>query len=129
MDDLRFTGLADERAENYVGTDEDEEMVDSEGEGEGEGHFGESDLAAEDEDDLGNDDEPQPPFNPIALGLKEIGGLAHFRVSSYKPGNGVEELISDDTDRYWQYVATLSWCVLTIYSNKLPDPTASSPTA
>lgn len=111
MDDLRFTGLADERVENYVGTDEDEEMVDSEGEGEGEGHFGESDLTAEDEEL--NDDEPHPPFNPIALGLKEIGGLAHFRVSSYKPGNGVEELISDDTDRYWQYVVpTISFSLV-----------------
>ncbi|KAF3766463.1 hypothetical protein M406DRAFT_32137, partial [Cryphonectria parasitica EP155] len=47
-------------------------------------------------------DEPVAPFNPISMGLKEIGGLAHFRVSSFKPGNGVEELVSDDTDRYWQ---------------------------
>lgn len=61
----------------------------------------------EDEDDHDLDALPLAPFNPIAMGLKEIGGLAHFRVSSYKPGNGVDELKNDDTDRYWQYVSLL----------------------
>lgn len=51
------------------------------------------------EDDAADDD---ALFNPIAMGLKEINGLAHFRVSSYKPGNGIEELMHDDIDRYWQ---------------------------
>jgi anaphase-promoting complex subunit 10 len=36
------------------------------------------------------------------MGLKEINNLAHFGVSSHKPGNGVEELLSDDLDKYWQ---------------------------
>lgn len=79
--------------------DEDEDMGDD------------VDLDYEDGEDLGEEDEhdmdsmPSAPFNPIAMGLKEIGGLAHFRVSSYKPGNGVDELKNDDTDRYWQYVS------------------------
>jgi anaphase-promoting complex subunit 10 len=42
------------------------------------------------------------PFDSMALGLKEINNLAHFGVSSHKPGNGVEELLSDDLDKYWQ---------------------------
>lgn len=41
-------------------------------------------------------------FNPAALGLKEINNLAHFGVSSHRPGNGVSELLSDDLDKYWQ---------------------------
>ncbi len=41
-------------------------------------------------------------FDPAALGLREINNLAHFGVSSHKPGNGVEELLSDDLDKYWQ---------------------------
>jgi Anaphase-promoting complex, subunit 10 (APC10) len=43
-------------------------------------------------------------FDPTAIGLKEINNLAHFGVSSHKPGNGVQELLSDDLDKYWQYV-------------------------
>lgn len=81
--------------------DEDEDMGDD------------VDLDYEDGEDIGDEDEhdmdamPSAPFNPIAMGLKEIGGLAHFRVSSYKPGNGVDELKNDDTDRYWQYVFSM----------------------
>jgi anaphase-promoting complex subunit 10 len=41
-------------------------------------------------------------FDPMAMGLKEINNLAHFGVSSHKPGNGVEELLSDDLDKFWQ---------------------------
>ncbi|CAP67528.1 uncharacterized protein PODANS_6_11820 [Podospora anserina S mat+] len=62
-----------------------------------------------DEDDFddgqeqdGSDQPQEPPFDPTALGLKEINNLAHFGVSSHKPGNGVTELLSDDTDKYWQ---------------------------
>ncbi|KAK4180702.1 galactose-binding domain-like protein [Triangularia setosa] len=50
----------------------------------------------------GSDQPQEPPFDPAALGLKEINNLAHFGVSSHKPGNGVAELLSDDTDKYWQ---------------------------
>ncbi|TVY82542.1 Anaphase-promoting complex subunit [Lachnellula suecica] len=42
------------------------------------------------------------PFNPAALGLKEIGNLASWTVSSCKPGCGVEALRDDDTHLFWQ---------------------------
>jgi len=48
------------------------------------------------------DQAPAAVFDPVALGLKEINNLAHFSVSSHKPGNGVKELLSDDLDKYWQ---------------------------
>lgn len=54
---------------------------------------------AEDDDGMGDD-----LFNPAELGLKEINNLAHFGVSSHRPGSGVAELLSDDLDKYWQYV-------------------------
>lgn len=89
--------LAAAHATGYPHEDEDEDMGDD------------VDLDYEDGDDIGDEDEhddmdmiPSAPFNPIAMGLKEIGGLAHFRVSSFKPGNGVDELKNDDTERYWQ---------------------------
>ncbi|KAK2610006.1 hypothetical protein N8I77_003467 [Diaporthe amygdali] len=41
-------------------------------------------------------------FDPIALGLKEINNLARCRVSTFKPGNGVKELLDDDLGQYWQ---------------------------
>lgn len=44
-------------------------------------------------------------FDPIALGLKEINNLARCRVSTFKPGNGVKELLDDDLGQYWQYVS------------------------
>ncbi|CAN8104593.1 unnamed protein product [Discula destructiva] len=86
--------------EAYEVVDDDEDMGD-----ESDGHIG---FGGSEDDDVGPMEEldehgvPKPAFNPIALGLKEINGLAHFRVSSYKPGNGVEELVNDDIDRYWQ---------------------------
>jgi hypothetical protein len=42
------------------------------------------------------------PFDPSALGLKEIGNLASWTVSSCKPGCGVEALRDDDTGLFWQ---------------------------
>ncbi|KAK4221776.1 anaphase-promoting complex, subunit 10-domain-containing protein [Podospora fimiseda] len=50
----------------------------------------------------GSDDLRESSFNPVALGLKEIINLAHVGVSSHKPGNGVAELLSDDTNQFWQ---------------------------
>ncbi|PWW74052.1 anaphase-promoting complex, subunit 10 [Tuber magnatum] len=35
-------------------------------------------------------------------GLKEIGNLASWTVSSAKPGNGVEQLRDEDTNLFWQ---------------------------
>jgi len=70
---------------------------------------------ADDDDDPGIDGEfeydhraevtdqiPITIFDPVAMGLKEINNLAHFSVSSHKPGNSVKELLSDDLDKYWQ---------------------------
>jgi hypothetical protein len=42
------------------------------------------------------------PFDPSALGLKEIGNLANWTVSSCKPGCGVEALRDEDTSLFWQ---------------------------
>ena len=42
------------------------------------------------------------PFDPSALGLKEIGNLASWTVSSCKPGCGVEALRDEDTGLFWQ---------------------------
>lgn len=46
--------------------------------------------------------EIDPPFDPAALGLKEIGNLASWTVSSCKPGCGVEALRDENTDLFWQ---------------------------
>lgn len=58
----------------------------------------------DDEEDEANmvDEIPVTFFDPTAMGLKEINNLAHFGVSSHKPGNGVKELLSEDLDKYWQ---------------------------
>ncbi|SPQ20637.1 61f954a1-d7b3-4cf4-a076-8e42b6d0d0bc [Thermothielavioides terrestris] len=64
------------------------------------------DLAEEtgshEENSESSEDPRAPVFDPLALGLKEINNLAHFGVSSHRPGNGVAELLSDDLDKYWQ---------------------------
>lgn len=96
---------------NFIAPSDDEDDDEDMGNSDVEVGYGDSEGEAEDEDDLDLDGPPAVPFNPVAMGLKEIGGLARFRVSSYKPGNGVEELINDDTERYWQYV--------------IPNPSAS----
>ena len=73
------------------------------------GEGGEDINGAEDEDELEDDDdieedddEPATPFDAIQLGLKEISNLGKIIVSSYKPGNGVDELRSDDLSKLWQ---------------------------
>jgi hypothetical protein len=43
-----------------------------------------------------------PPFDPTSLGLKEIGNLASWTVSSCKPGCGVEALRDEDVKLFWQ---------------------------
>lgn len=42
------------------------------------------------------------PFDPTVMGLKEIGNLASWTVSSCKPGCGVDALRDDDTGLFWQ---------------------------
>jgi anaphase-promoting complex subunit 10 len=45
--------------------------------------------------------EPTKPAPPLD-GLKEIGNLASWTVSTAKPGCGVEQLRDEDTNLYWQ---------------------------
>lgn len=90
-------GMSDEElAEEFV-EEEDEEFL---------GDMMEEDMGEEYVEDHehpdSEDNPPEPVFDPAAVGLKEINNLAHFGVSSHKPGNGVPELLSDDTDKYWQ---------------------------
>ena len=74
----------------------DEDMIGEAMEEDLSGEHGDGDLADSDEQLHGL------PFDPTAVGLKEINNLAHFGVSSHKPGNGVEEMLSDDLDKFWQ---------------------------
>ncbi|KAI2615098.1 anaphase-promoting complex, subunit 10-domain-containing protein [Hypoxylon sp. NC1633] len=48
------------------------------------------------------DDQMEEDEGPNLHGLKEISNLASFTVSSYKPGCGVKELLSDDIHQFWQ---------------------------
>lgn len=45
-------------------------------------------------------------------GLKEIGNLASWTVSTAKPGNGVEQLRDEDTSLFWQQVLHSHYIVL-----------------
>ncbi|KAB8300561.1 hypothetical protein EYC80_000719 [Monilinia laxa] len=82
----------------------------SEGEDESEGDDIIEDLENVDADeDIGLEDvaieaamDNSPPFDSAALGLKEIGNLASWTVSSSKPGCGVNALRDDDTNLFWQ---------------------------
>jgi anaphase-promoting complex subunit 10 len=93
-----------ERSLDYQGDgDGDDEMLMEDmdedlGENAAEGQAGEED----DEEDGEPDDHEGAYFDPTSMGLKEISNLAHFGVSSHKLGNGVEELLSDDLEKYWQ---------------------------
>jgi anaphase-promoting complex subunit 10 len=61
----------------------------------------------EEEDEEDEQEEMVALVDPATIGLKEISNLGRFTVSSHKPGNGVEELRSDDLKQYWQYVYIL----------------------
>lgn len=80
------------------GVDLDEDMVEDVME------LGDYEAEVIDEEDDEHDDEGDPiaPFDPYSLGLKEINNLARCRVSTFKPGNGVKELLDDDLNQYWQ---------------------------
>lgn len=47
------------------------------------------------------------PFD--TTGLREIGNLASWTVSTAKPGCGVEALRDEDTNLFWQYVFFFFW--------------------
>lgn len=46
------------------------------------------------------DIDSEPAFD--ATGLKDIGNLASWTVSTFKPGCGVDELRNEDTNLFWQ---------------------------
>ncbi|KAL7941617.1 anaphase-promoting complex, subunit 10 domain-containing protein [Trichoderma barbatum] len=54
------------------------------------------------DDQVEGEQEPLTMMDPVVFGLKEISNLGKFTVSSHKPGNGVEQLRSDDLTSYWQ---------------------------
>ncbi|KAJ4154980.1 hypothetical protein LMH87_000250 [Akanthomyces muscarius] len=56
----------------------------------------------EEEGEEEEEDEQEVLVDPASIGLKEISNLGKFTVSSHKPGNGVQELRSDDLKLYWQ---------------------------
>ncbi|KAJ6788998.1 hypothetical protein PWT90_10233 [Aphanocladium album] len=56
----------------------------------------------EEEGEEDQEEEPEVLVDPASIGLKEISNLGKFTVSSHKPGNGVQELRSDDLKLYWQ---------------------------
>ena len=68
----------------------------------------EAEVVDEEGDENDEEDDPGIPFDPVALGLKEINNLARCRVSTFKPGNGVKELLDDDLNQYWQWVSSHS---------------------
>ncbi len=89
-----------ERSLDFQGEGDDEVLMEDMDEDLGENV---AEGQVEDEDaDAEPDDHEGAYFDPTSMGLKEINNLAHFGVSSHKPGNGVEELLSDDLDKYWQ---------------------------
>lgn len=94
-------GALNERSVDMQDEDNDEMLTDEMDEELGEGV--DEGQAEEDDEDGDPDDQVEGAyFDPTSMGLKEINNLAHFGVSSHKPGNGVEELLSDDLDKYWQ---------------------------
>lgn len=50
-------------------------------------------------------------------GLKEIGNLASWTVSTAKPGNGVEQLRDEDTNLFWQQVLSYNAFILLQFTN------------
>lgn len=97
MDEFGDPGAFEADPDVDLDEDMDQDALDL---GEYEADGAEEELDEHDDDDGG----AGMPFDPIALGLKEINNLARCRVSTFKPGNGVKELLDDDLGQYWQYV-------------------------
>lgn len=91
-----------ERSLDFQGDSDDQMLMEDMDEELGENAAEDQVEGDEDEDDEPGDQGDDVYFDPMSMGLKEINNLAHFGVSSHKPGNGVEELLSDDLDKYWQ---------------------------
>ncbi|KAF8245355.1 APC10-domain-containing protein [Wilcoxina mikolae CBS 423.85] len=76
--------------------DEAEEADDDDGEEE-------ADVEEEEVEDASfSTDANNKPPSPTLAGLKEIGNLASWTVSTAKPGNGIEQLRDEDTSLFWQ---------------------------
>lgn len=95
--------------EGIGGGDEvDDRLGDAGSEAEDEDEEGdEGDEGDEEGDDDDDDDDASfsTDANKLAAsprGLKEIGNLASWTVSTAKPGNGIEQLRDDDTALFWQ---------------------------
>lgn len=58
------------------------------------------DLEANTNEPAAEVEEAEPAFD--ATGLREVSHMAAWTVSTFKPGCGVEELRSDDTNLFWQ---------------------------
>ncbi|EPS41042.1 hypothetical protein H072_5072 [Dactylellina haptotyla CBS 200.50] len=87
-------------------TDEEEQFSDEGEEEEDEEDDGEDDDDEEEDDGDEMADGPHGAganqASPSLAGLKEIGHLASWTVSTSKPGCGVAELRSEDTNLFWQ---------------------------
>ncbi|KAI9755911.1 MAG: anaphase promoting complex subunit doc1 [Lichina confinis] len=61
------------------------------------------DVDVDDEDDIDQDSPETDRMEPFdTTGLREIGNLASWTVSTAKPGCGVQALRDDDANLYWQ---------------------------
>lgn len=56
----------------------------------------------EEADDASYSTDKNKPGSPSLVGLKEIGNLASWTVSTAKPGNGIDQLRDEDTSLFWQ---------------------------
>ncbi|KAK0121691.1 anaphase promoting complex subunit doc1 [Cadophora gregata] len=91
---------------DHEGLDEESDIGDEGLDGEENGEEEGEEEEGDEEDEEGAIEEVpmeiDSPFDPAALGLKEIGNLASWTVSSCKPGCGVDALRDDDTGLFWQ---------------------------
>ncbi|KAF3201086.1 anaphase promoting complex subunit doc1 [Orbilia oligospora] len=87
-------------------TDEEEDQSEEEiEEGEDDDVEGEEEIEEEEDEDEeidGANASGHDQATPSLAGLKEIGHLASWTVSTSKPGCGVAELRSEDTNLFWQ---------------------------
>ncbi|KAK6497501.1 anaphase promoting complex subunit doc1 [Arthrobotrys musiformis] len=89
----------EEQSEEGIEEGEEEEEEEEEVEGEEEEEEEEEDI---EEEDIDGADISHDQATPSLAGLKEIGHLASWTVSTSKPGCGVAELRSEDTNLFWQ---------------------------
>lgn len=118
MDDFDDPGAFEADPDVDLDEDMDQDALDL---GEYEADGGEEELDEHDDDDGAG-----MPFDPIALGLKEINNLARCRVSTFKPGNGVKELLDDDLGQYWQCVSLNRPRLIALSPHSHSTPTCSN---